>query len=191
MPRHHFIPLSIITTFASSEAWRVVNQPDDIRKKIAKNDKKVLKTGQKRNWPVCVFDKDKKELIRKLAGKVCSRANLYGVIDYEDQLIRAMIRYFLSSKDIPLKDMDDFLRLGKDPLDSELIEKIHVGKIDNEFAKLLPLLKSEYQINETKIHWIYQFVTLARFRTPTWHRVYYPEAFEKTQKNLKNFLIQN
>src|SRR6266511_4649929 len=103
MTRHHFVPLSIITTFASDQVWRVVKAAPEIQARIAMADKAVVANSQKSScWPICVYQKDRKRVIRKLAKDVCSAPNLYGVLDYKDHLIRALIRYNLQTGEISL-----------------------------------------------------------------------------------------
>jgi hypothetical protein len=191
MTLHHFVPLSVITTFASDQVWRVVKAAPEIRARIAISDKAVIAGGQKRNWPICIYEKDRKSITRKLAKDVCSAPNLYGVLDYEDQLIRALIRYNLQAVEIPLGSLDDLLQLGEKILDPDMIEKTQVGEIDASFAGVLPVLRTGQQISDTQISIILRFVTFARFRTPAWRRVHYPETYERTQKQLKDLFIRN
>ena len=191
MTKHHFVPVSIISTFASDQAWRVVNAAPDTRARIANVDKEVMANGQKKRcWPICVYQKDRKRMTRMEARDVCSMPNLYSVLDQNEQLIRALIRYILEDDPAPTS-LDELLRLGERPLDPDMIENTHVGGLDGGFASILPALRAGQQINDMQINTIRRFITFARFRTPVWQRIHYPVAFEKKQRQLKEIILRN
>ena len=77
MARHHFVPLSVISNFASPDAWRLVRHSS--RKVVKRLDQQALARGNKRNWPICIYEKDKRELSRTIAEKVCSQVGLYAI----------------------------------------------------------------------------------------------------------------
>ena len=189
MTRHHFVPLSIVSTFTSDQAWRLINAAPEKCAQIARADQAVIASGQKRNWPVCVFEKEHRRLTRKVARDVCSASNLYGILNYDDQLIRALTRYNLQAEETPLRNINDLLQLGMEPLDPDMVERIQIGEIDNSFANLLASLRSGQQLSNEQIGIVLRFVNFARFRTPSWRRVYYPTAYEQTQKQVKALYI--
>ena len=181
MTRHHYIPISILSTFASAEAWRVVKAPSEVRARIALADENTINYGQVRSWPVVVYEKEKHKLTRKLIGQVCSQAGLYGIVDYNDRLARALFRFNLQNQNSVLLeafDLERFMQLGDEPLDPDLIEKVPVGEIDSSFGTILPLLRNGQELGDEQIDALLRFVAFARFRTPAWRRVYFPELYE-------------
>ena len=191
MTKHHFVPVSILSTFASDQAWRIVNAAPEIRARIVETDKKVMANQQKkRRWPICVYEKNRKRITRMEAKDVCSMPNLYGVLDQNEQLIRALMRYVLEDNPAPTT-LDELLRLGERPLDPNMIENTHVRDLDGSFASILPALRTGQQISDIQIDTIRRFITFARFRTPIWQRVHYPVAFEKKQRQLKEIILRS
>ena len=171
-----------MSTFASAEAWKVVKAPSEVRARIAFVDKNTINCGQVRNWPVVVYEKEKHKLTRKLIGQVCSQAGLYGVVDYNDRLTRAIFRFNLQNQNsdlIETFDLERFMQLGDEPLDPDLIEKVPVGEIDSNFGAILPLLRNGQELGDEQIDTLLRFVAFARFRTPAWRRVYFPELYER------------
>ncbi len=194
MARHHYIPISILSTFASTDAWRAVDASSDVKSRIANNDRETILYGQQRNWPVCVYEKDRHRLTRKPIGKVFSQAGLYQVPDYNDRLTRAFVHFNLlfNHPDDPLQipGFDEFMQLGDEPLDPELIEQVNVGEIDREFARLLPALRNGKRLTEDQISTVLRFVAFSRFRTPIWREVYLPETFGRTLFPYRQAIIQ-
>ena len=191
MTKHHFVPVSIISAFASDQAWQLVKEAEDIQKRIANSDRAVMsKKNKKRLWPICVYEKSSKRMIRMKAEDVCSMPNLYSVPDPNDQVTRALIRFILE-ENTSLKNLDELFLLGEKPLDTDMIESAQVAELDHSFASILPALKTGQQISDSQIKIICRFVIFARFRTPTWRRVHYPESFERKQKQLKDSIMQN
>lgn len=193
MTRHHYIPVNILSTFTSKEAYQVVSVSPEIKKRIASTDAKVISGGQTRNWPLVVYEKDKQKLTRKLIGQTCSETGLYGVVDPNDRFTRALIRFNLEfddkSRSFKLNSFDEFMRLGDTPLDPDLIESFYVGAIDREFASLLPAIRTHRPLSDEQIHVILRFIAFARFRTPTWQRVYFPELSGRSFSNYKNVIM--
>jgi hypothetical protein len=194
MAHHHYIPLSILSSFASTQAWKVVQVSEELKARIALADSKIIVHGQKRHWPICVYEKDTQKLTRKPAGKVCSQPGLYGILNYNDKLTRALIRLNLQldSFDINLQvnSFRDFMQIGEEPLDPDFIERIKIGKLDNEFGRLMPLLRDRQQLDEEQISVVLRFVAFTRFRTPTWRRVYFPEAYARVLAPFKRAIVQ-
>jgi hypothetical protein len=190
MTKHHFIPVSIISSFASDQAWQLVKETEDIQRRIANSDKVVMsKKDKKRLWPICVYEKNSKRMTRMKAEDVCSTPNLYSVHDPNNQLTRALIRYILEEK-ATFNNLDELFLLGEKHLDTDMIESTQVAELDHSFASILSLLKTGQQISDSQINIIYRFVIFAHFRTPAWRRVHYVETFEPKQKKLKESIMQ-
>jgi len=185
--------MSILSSFACSESWKVVPASDEIKARIGLADLNTIKQGQKRHWPICVYEKDSHKLTRKPAGKVCSQTGLYGILNYDDVLTRALIRFNIEvnnpDTDLEIRDFREFMHFGEKPLDPDLIERLRIGEIDNEFGALLPLLRNNQQLNQEQILVILRFVAFARFRTPTWRRVYFPELYARRLALFKQALM--
>jgi hypothetical protein len=185
--------MSIIKEFASPEAWRVVHASSEEKARIARADQEIMAYGKPHNWPICVYEKDVKKLTRKPARQVCSQVNLYTVIDDDSKLTRAVIRYTLQANGSIAgsepKNFKDFLALGDKPLDRDLIEQRQISAIDNEFGKLLPLLRGGQSLNEEQVAVVLRFITFARFRTPTWRRVYLPEFNMSPLEKYKTHIV--
>ncbi|HLB45795.1 MAG TPA: DUF4238 domain-containing protein, partial [Anaerolineales bacterium] len=192
MPLHHYVPLSVISEFASAESWKVVRASRKEKARIARLDAEAIKRVDKRKWPICIYEKDKHRLTRKPAEKVCSQIGLYRVPNYNYRENRALIRRSLENSLFdgkPLfENFDEFLRLGDIPVDLDMIERVQIGEIDGKFAGLLPLLRNGQQLNDEQISIILRFVAFARFRTPTWRRVYFSKAYGEPVARLKQSL---
>lgn len=189
MSRHHYIPVSVLSRFASIEAWKVVSASREVKDRIAQIDSETIASARQRNWPLCVYEKENRRFTRKLVKQVCSQAGFYGVLDYNDTLTRAMIRSLLQADLLDprssIGSFDEFMKLGQEPLDPELIERTRIGEIDEKFARVLPLLRDGQRLNDDQIAIVQRFVAFARFRTPVWRRIYYPEAYDRQLKRLK------
>lgn len=188
MPRHHYIPVSVLRTFASRDAWKVVKAPGDIKRKIALSDKNSINHGPVRNWPVVVYEKGTKRLTRKVIGQVCSAPQLYRVPDYNDQLIRAIVRLNLREDPyarIPGFNFEALMKLGTEPLDPEWIERKSIAKLDGNFALLLPSLNRGHPLTNEQITTLVRFVVFARFRTPLWRRRYFQEKYGHRVRSFK------
>jgi hypothetical protein len=177
MSRHHFIPGSILRLFASSEAWRLVRHTTkETKKTISISDQKVLTVGQPRHWPLCVYDKHANIFERRLLGKVCSSADFYALSNYEDPVLRGIIRQNFQafenpSSFTPLTE-DQLSILGKEPLDTNIIEQLALASIDGEFAQLIDPLRTGKEISKEDIDLILRFVSLSRYRSPAWRSTY-------------------
>lgn len=194
MARHHYIPLSILSSFACPQAWKSVDASHDLKARIASVDSKTILHGQKRHWPICIYEKDTQRLTRKPAGKVCSQPGLYGILNYNDKLTRAFIRFNLqydsSYRNLQVNSFRDFMQLGEEPLDSDLIERTKIGELDSEFGRLIPLLCGGQQLDEEQTAVVLRFVAFTRFRTPTWRRTYFPEAYARVLAPFKQIIVQ-
>lgn len=194
MARHHYIPLSILSSFACTQAWKAVDGSHELKARIALVDSKTILQGQKRHWPICVYEKDIQKLTRKPAGKVCSQPGLYGLLNYNDKLTRAFIRFNLqydsSFRNLQVNSFRDFMQLGEEPLDSDLIERTKIGKLDHVFSRLIPLIRDGRQLDKEQIDVVLRFVAFTRFRTPTWRRVYFPEAYARVLVPFKRTIVQ-
>ena len=184
MPRHHFVPISVLYNYATPDAWRLVRAPRHVLERIASADSITIAQGQKRNWPVCVYDKQAHKATRKRLGQICSQARLYAVPDLNDKLTRALIRSILGEdyQDSLYGsfDLERFLQLGEKPLNSEQIERAHVGQLDAQFARLLPILRGGSDIDGDQLAILLRFIAFSRFRTPIWRKVYFPELQART-----------
>jgi hypothetical protein len=178
MPRHHYIPISVLRTFASRDAWKVLEAPTEIKQRIASSDRNCIEHGQTRNWPVVVYDKREKRFTRSTIGHTCSAPQLYKVPDYDDQLIRAIVRLNLREdiyEELRGFNFEALMRLGVEPLDPEWIERTAIGNLDTDFGTLLPLLKGATPISTEQVAIVLRFVAFARFRIPLWRSRYFPE----------------
>lgn len=177
MPRHHYIPISVLRTFASADAWKVVCAPNDAKRRIAMSDKNRLDHGQTRNWPVVVYRKSTKEITRSTVGHVCSAAELYRLPDYSDQLIRGIVRLNLREdlSLIPDFNFEALMRLGIEPLDPEVIERTAIGNLDRDFGRILTVLRNREEVDEQGTATVRRFIAFATVRTPLFRRRYFAE----------------
>ena len=180
MTLHHYVPVSVISNFASAEAWRLVNASDKVRAKIASIDAKNMTSGNRRKFPICVYDKISRTSARKLAKDVCSQQNLYKVVKCDDKAARDLlysVMNLFTHERFRDKSLAFASRDGK-TLDPEFIEKIPVGYMDGRFAGLFPRLVDGQELNDDEAFFLLQFLAFARFRTPVWRRVYFPQAWD-------------
>jgi hypothetical protein len=191
MATHHFIPASILSLFGCFDAWKLVEAKQEIRMKIKNIDKSAIQNGLKRKFPLCVYDKRSRRLARRIVDKVCCKVNLYKIPDYREKLTRAIVRLNLNLKFYENQDIDleHFMKLGEDPLDSELIEKNYIGNIDNEFGRIIPALINGDELSDNQISTLLQFVAFSRFRTPQWKTHYFPEMHQRVIAPLKQKII--
>lgn len=193
MPRHHFVPAFILRNFASAEAWRL-RAPGATKRKVAENDKRVLQHASSRSWPLCVLDKGKGRIERRVLRDVCSLTNFYALPEYEDPVLRGIVRHTLRSVEdpdgfIPMTDFD-LAELGQQPLDKDEIEKLDIAPIDGQFARLVDPLREGEMLSSEELDSLLKFIALARYRTPTWREVYYPEIYTGVQNMLRDIRSQ-
>src|SRR5258706_14469814 len=192
MSRHHYIPGSILSLYASSEAWRLVHASKQLKDVIALSDQQVIAVGQRRHWPLCVYDKRRNVFERRLLGKVCSSANFYVLPNYSDPLLRGMIRQNLQVFEVPSSftplTEDDLRVLGKEPLDTNVIEQLNLASIDGQFAQLIQPLRVGGSISSEDIDLILRFIVLARYRSPVWRSVYSPIVEQDVRKQFEPIL---
>ncbi len=182
MTQHHYVPVSVLSSFVSEEAWKVVEASRDVRAKIALVDKNTIKYGQVRNRPLVVYDKYEKRFTRRSVGQVCSAARLYSVPDYNDKLTRAMFRYNLQFRETMPPgsfDFETFMHLGDEPLDEDQLERVQIGRVDGEFGGILSLLRNGGSLNDEQTAILLRFVAFGRFRSIVWKKVYFPELYER------------
>jgi Protein of unknown function (DUF4238) len=168
MANHHYIPLAIIKNFASNEAWKLVERTPETRLKVRELDEQRLKNGASKEWPVCVFDKQKHKLYRTSAGKVCSAQNFYSAPKLANLNEATIARDFIrdiaqTSSGLP----------NQDPLDPEYIEP-YTAEVDSAFAVVTRRLLAGTTIGDKDIDTVLRFIILSRVRTPIWRRVYLP-----------------
>ena len=190
MTLHHYVPVSVISNFASAEAWRLVNASDEVRAKIASNDAKNMSSGNRRKFPICVYDKISRTSARKLAKDVCSQQNLYKVVSCDDKLARDLI-YSLMDHFIQAESKDKGFVLvswGGKTLDPNLIERVPVGYMDGRFAALLPRLLDGQDLDDDETLFLLQFLAFARFRTPVWQRICFPQAWSAQIARVKQVI---
>jgi|GEM_PF-4754005 len=190
MTLHHYVPVSVISNFASVEAWRLVSASDEVRAKIASNDAKNMASGNRRKFPICVYDKISRTSARKLAKDVCSQQNLYKVVSCDDKRARDEI-YFLMDHFIQVESKDKGFVLvswGGKTLDRNFIERVPVGYMDGRFASLLPRLLGGQDLDDDETLFLLQFLAFARFRTPVWQRIYFPQAWSAPIARVKQVI---
>jgi hypothetical protein len=183
--------MSVLRTFVSRDAWKVVSAPAKVRRQIALSDDNCITHGQTRNWPVVVYEKQAKRVTRRIIGQVCSSPQLYRLPDYDDQLVRAIIRLNLREdlyKIIPGFNFEALLRLGIEPLDPEWIERTAIGNLDRDFGALLPLLRGRQTLSTVQVGTLLRFVAFARFRTPQWRQRYFHERHDGLIRSLREQL---
>lgn len=190
MARHHFVPAFVLRNFACPEAWRLVRASAATRRKVAEVDSRVLQTGSYRSWPLCVLEKGTGRIERRLLRDVCSQTDLYALPEYEDPVLRGIVRRTLRSTDdpdtfVPLTDSELF-ELGKAPLKKDEIEKLDIAPIDGEFARLVDPLRQGEELSAEEYDNVLRFIALARYRTPTWRNVYYPEIFADVRAKIRS-----
>jgi len=113
---------------------------------------------------------------------------LYKVPDYDDQLIRGIVRLNLREdidEDLRGFNFEALMKLGVEPLDSEWIERTAIGNLDRDFGRLLPLLRDAQPISSEQIAIVLRFVAFARFRIPLWRRRYFSERHSGLVRSLK------
>ncbi len=188
MARHHYVPGSVLGTYASAEAWRLVRAPKDLKSQIAKSDAHVMDKGQRRHWPLCVYDKNQNVFERRLLGKVCSSADFYSLPKYDDPLLRGMVRQNLemfdmeepsTSKEMTEDELTDF---GKEQLEIDRIEKQNLASLDGNFARLIQPIRQGKILSSDEVDTICRFLVLARYRSPVWRRVYHPIVWQNVKK---------
>jgi len=180
--------VSVLRSFASAEAWKIVNASADIKRRISFADRLTMGNSQARDWPVVVYDKGTKTVTRKKIGDVCSVPRLYQVPDYADQLVRAIVRLNLREDPYTLIrgfNFEALLKLGLEPLDPEWIERKSIAKLDSNFARLLPLLSQGQPFDRKQVTTLLRFIVFARYRTPLWRRQYFQEQYRHRIRSIE------
>lgn len=189
MPRHHYLPISILAEFVSADAWRLVDRGRLTKEKIALVDSIVIQNEIKRKYPLCVVDKVSNRITRRVAKDVCSQTALYNIHSHKDQITRGLTRYLLNIRLDPRDGIPPtfnyLMNLGKDPIDPDSIEVFYTSRLDAQFASILPKLRSGGILEKDEVDIVFRYVTFARFRTPAWKRVYYPEAYRRVSELLQ------
>lgn len=121
---------------------------------------------------------------------VCSQTDFYSLPDYEDPVLRGIVRRTLRSTDdpdtfVPLTDTELF-KLGEAPLEKDEIERLDIAPMDGEFARLVDPLRHGEEPATEELDVVLRFIALARYRTPTWRNVYYPEIFADVRAKLRS-----
>jgi hypothetical protein len=188
LARHHFVPAFILRNFTSPEAWRLVKGPRYLKKKVAKHDQMVLDRSNPRKWPLCVLDKETGTFERRKLSDVCSRTNFYSLPDYDEPIMRGIVRHNIRSFDDPNKftalSDEELIELGHQPLETNEIERVQVSAIDGSFSSLVTPIRLGEHLSETELNLVYRFITLARYRSPVWREIYYPEVYANVQRQL-------
>jgi uncharacterized protein DUF4238 len=147
----------------------------------------TLAGGQVRNWPVIVYRKSARRVTRSTIGKTCSAAELYRIPDYKEQLIRGIVRLNLR-EDLSIEPGFNFaalMNLGEEHLDPELIERTAIGKLDSDFAQVLPRLRDGRDIDEQEQTSVRRFIAFMRFRGPLFRRRYFKEMHGRLVESLR------
>ena len=157
---------------------------------MAENDSHVLQRPGSRSWPLCVLDKSTGRIERRILADVCSNTGFYSLPEYEDPVLRGIVRHslqFVEEPDafLPLTD-SELAELGKEPLEKDEIEKLDIAPMDGRFARLVDPLRAGEVLSREELDTLFKFVALARYRTPTWRTVYYPEMYAKVHAKLRN-----
>lgn len=66
------------------------------------------------------------------------------------------------------RTFQDFLALGEEPLDPQLVENFGLGSMDSEFAVIANMLMNCEELSQDELDTLYHFVTTLRTRTPNW-----------------------
>lgn len=161
-----------------------------VKERVAKHDQLVLTKSNPRRLPLCVLDKKTGKFERRILSDVCSRTNFYSLPDYDDPIMRGIVRHNIRSFDnpgefIPLSDKE-LIEHGQEPLDTDEIERVQVSSIDGNFSRLVDPLRHGEQLTKAELGLVYRFVALARYRSPVWREIYYPEVYADVQRQLSS-----
>ena len=146
---------------------------------------------------MCVYDKGINHFERRIVRKVCSRPDLYTLPNYDNPVLRGIIRQNMqeakNSKFVAQLSENELRKLGEEPLDTDTIEKLNLASIDGSFARLIQPLRNGDGLTEENLNILFKFLVLARFRSPVWREVYYPKFYKNVNDMLAPFFksIQN
>ncbi len=182
MARHHYVPQSVLREFVSADAWMLMRGDlDEARlQHIKHNDARSVSNPKAKHLPLCVLRKgpDGTRLTRGTVRETCSTNGFYGLVQYEDPVLRGVLRNTIdgiANKTIASLDVAGLRRLGAKPLDVEEIESRFVGKLDGPFAAVAASARRKERLNGDQLNALRRSLVFARSRTPAWRAVRHPE----------------
>lgn len=180
MPIHHYVPVSVISAFVCPNAWRLVEDRSS-HERIARIDAERIARQKRRRFPVVLYKKADHKQTRAEAGHVCCANNLYQIPQQTDPLYRSYVQYDFLGKRNAVKTLEDFNALSRLPIDPEVLERNEIGDLDSAFARILQRLNKGGELTEADRPLILRFITFARYRTPAYRDLHYPDVFSEFQ----------
>jgi hypothetical protein len=169
---HHFVPAFLVANFASADAALCIADQGAQARVLALDAKRLSSRSERRKWPVVVWRKDERRLIRGTAEKVLCEENFYRYGDLTHPLLRGLLRrsrfYYQYGRFPPGNDLGSLLSLGKEPLNLDEVETAYTAPFDGGFAKLARQIDAGDGISSDEVRLVFRFLGVARARTPAW-----------------------